>query len=128
MFNKSFKENFQNSQDPTLIIIRGPASSGKSSISKYFMKLINNIDKEYNQIHENPFFLFPYEDLLLFHMMDKDFLVNGEKNHNGFQIERNKNGDIINFTGSPWAFKLYKTYQNTLCNYVKNDFYTNNLL
>ena len=104
----------------TLIIIRGPASSGKSSISKHFMKLINNnrLNKEYT----NPFFLFPYEDLLLFHMMDSNFLVNGKESHRGFQIERNNKGDIVDFKGSKWAFKLYETYQDTLTNYIKGNF------
>ena len=121
MFNyKNLKKNSYNNGDlPTLIIIRGVASSGKSSISKHLMKLINN---HIHHINSNPFFLFPYEDLLLFHMMDEDFLVSGKKNHMGFKITRNKEGHIIDFKGTPWALKLYETYQNTINNYIENDF------
>lgn len=127
MFNsKDLKKNLHENHlnEPTLIIIRGPASSGKSSVGKHLMKLINNMahNESSNHLHDNPFFLFPYEDLLLFHMMDGDFLVNGKKSHKGFHIERNENGDIIDFKGSPWAFKLYETYQNTLNNYMENNF------
>jgi tRNA uridine 5-carbamoylmethylation protein Kti12 len=120
MFNSNNFKNTSNGLGPTLIILRGPASSGKSTISKDLMKLLN--EKSDENIYNNPFFLFPYEDLLLFNMMDSDFLVNGKKTHRGFKIQRNSHGDIIDFTCSDWASRLYETYKNTINNYLEGNF------
>lgn len=121
MFNsKDLPFNNLKSKDPILIIIRGPASSGKSSVAKDLMKTINEISNDH--IYNNPFFLFPYEDLLLFHMMDSNFLVNGKESIRGFNIKRDEEENIIDFQGSSWALKLYETYQNTLYSYTNNNF------
>lgn len=96
---------------PMIIIIRGPASSGKSTISK---KLIEQLFIENKTI----FTYFTTEDFFLFQMLHKNYLVSGNKNKEGFSIVRDINGDIIEFKASELCTKLYMRYPLLLTEYV----------
>jgi len=91
-----------------LIIIRGTASSGKSSVCELL------IEKP-----SIPFILFSMEDILFFHMLPKKYLVNGAQNKEGYWIERNSQGHIEKVYASEWGQKIYLIHESTLFNYTQ---------
>lgn len=103
--------NLKNNEELQIIIIRGIASSGKSSVSKEFIKI--NYEKN-KKIY--PYFTF--EDFFLFVLLDKEYLVDG-KDENAFSIERDKDGNIISFHISKFLLEKYLNYQNVLELFIK---------
>ena len=95
--------------EKVLIIIRGTASSGKSSVCELL------IEKP-----SIPFILFSMEDMLFFHMLPKKYLVDGSHSKEGYGIERNSKGHIEKVYASEWGQKIYLLHQSTLENYTRS--------
>lgn len=103
--------NYQSSstyKNKTIIFLRGTACSGKSTTAQL---LGNNLNA--------PFLIFSLEDLLFFHMVPKEYLVNGKRSKEGYSIQRDEKGNITNVTASEWASEIYSLHASTLEIYTK---------
>ena len=94
LFSKCNKIN-----DNFIIIIRGPASSGKSTLAR---ELVEKLSRT---------IIFSVEDTIFFQMMAKRSLINGLDSE--FIIENN----IVSC--STWAYEVYMTHLKTIENYLK---------
>jgi chloramphenicol 3-O-phosphotransferase len=107
MIINNFLQSQKSYKSKIFIIIRGTASSGKSTTSMVLGNLI-----------PIPFVIFHCEDTLFFHMVPSEYLVNGSRSKEGYSLERNSKGDIINVCASDWGSELYMLHTSTLQTYT----------
>jgi chloramphenicol 3-O-phosphotransferase len=98
-----------NYKNNTIILIRGTASSGKSTTAHYVADKLTE-----------PFLIFSTEDLLFFHMIPEKYLVHGSSCEKGFSLERDAKNNIIKVSASAWGAEVYSLYQTTLGIYTKS--------
>lgn len=108
MIINNYTANSADYKNRILIIIRGTASSGKSTISHILGNLITM-----------PFMIFHCEDTLFFDMIPSDYLVNGKRSKEGYYLERNEEGDITNVSASNWAAEMYQLHTSALHIYTQ---------